>query len=537
MSSVAGGGIRYIAQTASGQGRMHARPVRASLRARTGRLPFAIAGSFGVIALLLAMVPLGSVAIANASTGPQLAASPASTSAGTSITVVGSGFSKNQKGSVVLDSGASSAIFRANSRGAFSVSLPVPNSEAQGQHVVSAQGTSGTGAISGGGSSLASTTITVVATTSTPPPTPTPTPAPTLAPTPPPTVAPTPTPAPTVAPTPTPPAGSGFVQASGTALTLNGLPYRFKGLNIYNANSRGNCWYSLGYNDTALGDALTAVGDGQNVFRAWFFQDLATTNGVRDWSAFDHTLAVAKAHNERVIVTLANQWGSCDSGAGNPSAYKTDAWYSSDYRSVISPGTTVTYRDWVAEIARRYRNDPTILAWQLMNEAETKPSSGSTTCTVGGAALLKSWATDVSGVLKANDPNHLVSLGTMGGGQCGAQGAEYQTVHDISTIDLCEYHDYNSTAPMPGDQWNGLAVRISQCGALGKPIFVGETGQKNLSLTDRASVFSGKLATQFGAGVVGELVWALRIDAQGGSSTTDYDVGPSDPTVALFSLY
>ena len=36
---------------------------------------------------------------------------------------------------------------------------------------------------------------------------------------------------------------------------------------------------------------------------------------------------------------------------------------------------------------------------------------------------------------------------------------------------MCEYHDYNNaSAAMPGDQWNGLAVRISQCNAIGKPM-------------------------------------------------------------------
>ncbi len=73
----------------------------------------------------------------------------------------------------------------------------------------------------------------------------------------------------------------------------------------------------------------------------------------------------------------------------------------------------------------------------------------------------KSFATDVSGLVKSIDSNHLVSLGTMGGGQCGSQSVEYQDLHSVATIDLCEYHDYHQPHdPMPGDQWNGLQVRI-----------------------------------------------------------------------------
>jgi hypothetical protein len=355
------------------------------------------------------------------------------------------------------------------------------------------------------------------------------------------------TPAPTVAPGPTtPPANptptvqptlppvTGFVRASGTGLTLGGQPYRFKGFNIYNANSRDNCWYPLGYDNGALGNALTAIGPGQNAFRAWFFQDLATRNGARDWAAFDHTLAVAKAHNVRVIVTLADQWGACDSGP-HGAVFKGDAWYTSGYRTAVSPGTTATYREYVAEIVARYRNDPTILAWQLMNEAEIRRDINSS-CTAGGADILRAWAADVAGLIKSIDSNHLVSLGTLGGGQCGMQGADYKLIHNLPSIDLCEYHDYLPEA-MPGDQWNGLALRLSQCAALGKPLFVGETGQKDMSLDARAERFALKFATQFAAGVVGELVWALRTEAQGGSSTTNYDMGPSDPTVALFERY
>ncbi len=92
----------------------------------------------------------------------------------------------------------------------------------------------------------------------------------------------------------------GFVYRAGTKLMLNGRGFRFTGLNIYNANSRDNCWYSLGAGGQ-LDRNLIRIGPGQEVFRAWFFQRLATRNGRRDWTAFDHTLKVARAHNQRVI--------------------------------------------------------------------------------------------------------------------------------------------------------------------------------------------------------------------------------------------
>ena len=73
-------------------------------------------------------------------------------------------------------------------------------------------------------------------------------------------------------------------------------------------------------------------------------------------------------------------------------------------------------------------------------------------------------------MVKSIDANHLVSLGTIGSGQCGADGPRYQAVHAIPTIDLCEYHDYGAPdVGVPGDEFNGLQLRIDQCDALNKP--------------------------------------------------------------------
>lgn len=326
-------------------------------------------------------------------------------------------------------------------------------------------------------------------------------------------------------------AGSQFVTRAGTQLLLKGKPYRFTGLNIYNANSNANCWYTMA-SGPILDRSLKAIGAGKEAFRSWFFQSLATTGGQRDWSAFDHTLSVARSNGVKVIATLANQWGDCEPAAG----YKTESWYTGGYTQP-DPGGIDSYRDWVAEVVTRYRDDPTILAWQLINEGEVKPSNGAV-CSTDAATILKSFAADVSGLIKSLDPNHLVSLGTMGGGQCGAQGAEYQDVYSVATIDLCEYHDYQPLAPMPGDQWNGLQVRIDQCNALGKPLFVGETGiipnDVGGTLDDRATALDAKLRTQFAAGVVGDLVWAWSAL---GSTLDTYDVGAKDPLLKVLGRY
>jgi mannan endo-1,4-beta-mannosidase len=324
----------------------------------------------------------------------------------------------------------------------------------------------------------------------------------------------------------------GFVTAEGTRLLLDGRPYRFTGLNYYNANSRSNCGYTPG----DLGGDLADWGPGDEAMRAWFFQDLATRTGVRDWAAFDHTLAIARTHGIKVIATLTNQWGDCEEEPG----YKGESWYASGYkRRPAGSLLPAAYRDYVAQIVARYKDDPTILAWQLVNEAEDATSLGGP-CTSTGTATLKAFAADVSGLIKSIDPNHLVSLGTMGGGQCGAQGEQYSVLHDVASIDLCEYHDYGAPLdPMPGDAWNGLKLRITQCDELGKPLFVGESGIMTAAvggLQPRAGAFQAQLDAQFKAGVVGFLPWAWVDSAHGGSSLNDdYGIGPGDPVLGVLA--
>lgn len=329
---------------------------------------------------------------------------------------------------------------------------------------------------------------------------------------------PVPTPTPTPSPTSTlPPPPTGFVTRQGKSLFLGGQPYKFTGLNIYNANSRWNCWYPLGYNDNALLDTLNL--SRVKTFRAWFFQRLATTNGVRDWAAFDHTLEIARQKGVKVVVTLTDMWGACE---GNELRY-TD-WYQTGYRTIVTD--LVPYRDYVAEIVARYRTHESILMWQLGNELETKNRDG----TCGPVSALASFASDMTNLIRSIDPNHLISLGTIGSGQCGTQGSEeFKLIHQA--VDLCEYHDYGyPDSAMPGDVWNGLQVRINDCAALNKPLFVGEVGIEQ-SDPNRAQKMQNKLLAQFGAGVVGFLPWEWRAPNQ--TDGDAYIIEAGDPVLEI----
>lgn len=349
----------------------------------------------------------------------------------------------------------------------------------------------------------------------TPPPTPEPTPDPTRA-------------EPTAGP-PLPPA-IGFVSANGRELRIGGRPWRFTGMNVYNAASDG--WCSFAFSDATLAEALDAIGLGgteQGVIRTWFFQPQAIDKATRSrsWERLDRVLRIAAEKGYRVIPTLTDHWGECGSDA--PNGVKDLAWYSGGY-ALTDPGMLTSYRSWVTEVVGRYRDDPTIVAWQIINEAEVLPSSG---CPADAsmAIVLKDFARDISDLIRSIDPNHLISFGTIGGGQCGAVMTQWQELHDLPNVDLCEVHDYSGAgAPaIYGDVWNGLQRRIEQCAALDKPIFVGEVGvTAAVGLEPRAQEFLRKLAHQANSGIVGHLAWGWR-------TTESYAIQPSDPVLEVLA--
>ena len=503
-----------------------------------------IATSLAVIVLLGTMIPFSDLQAA----APSLVLQPGTAAAGSIVEARGNGFSKGAHVAIAFDGSQSPVTTaRVSGNGTFRARFAVPQ-VVPGRYTMLAMQVPSASTRTSGASAIVASAFLVVGLTSpatgspapsvsaTPAVAPSPTPRPTPSPTPTPSELPSPVPLPSATPLPTPtaqptaappppgaanPPIAGFVARSGTNLVLNGATYRFTGFNIYNANSRWNCWYPMvgGGLDRALRD----IGGGQEVIRAWFFQPLATSNGRRDWTAFDATLATARARGVRVVATLTDHWGACES-----TGQKAEAWYTGGYRSAVAGGTTTSYREFVREVVSRYRGDPTVLMWQMVNEAESKTAGGG--CSAG--SVLRGFADDVGGLIRSIDANHLISLGTLGGSQCGIDGDKYRVIHESPFVDVCEFHDYEGNEPMPAL----MQTRINQCNAVGKPMFVGELGRQTQSaggsLQARADIFGAKFAAQLGAGVDGILLWGWRNADQGGSALADYDIGPNDPALA-----
>jgi hypothetical protein len=343
--------------------------------------------------------------------------------------------------------------------------------------------------------------------------------------------------------------GDKFGVVSGGAVS----PWKPVGYNQYRLTAApGGYACDGGYGD--ISDAKLATwldqirASGATVVRTWFFQSQfdpdGTAHGDGSFAAFDRVVQGAAERGMKVIPVLVNHWADCEYGG----AAKSAEFYESGFRSP-GYGYSRSYLEYAKTVASHYANEQAIAFWQLVNEAEAPNEGGG--CDEGRAsAALRGFAAEMTQAVKSVDPNHLVSLGTMGSGQCGAANNHYREIHE--PVDICEYHDYdyegnssdNSDNPLPGDQWNGLPARITQCGQAGlkKPLFVGEvgisadvTGSLNAeSLALRAEFFAAKIEAQMASGVDGFVLWEKVLEAsdspQVAGSHEGYGVGYGDPT-------
>lgn len=330
-----------------------------------------------------------------------------------------------------------------------------------------------------------------------------------------------------------------FVTAQGSDLFAEGKRFRFVGANRYDVASwppgSGNFYCGNAYSDSELDTIVggLASSTGATVLRLWAFQTF--TLGGSDFTTIDRVIATARAHGLRVILTLENQYQDCtQTDPGTSDGSKSATWYGGGYETDALGADTLPYRDYVRQFVARYQNEPAIAMWQLMNEASSSD-----------ADALYGFAVDMASVVKGADPNHLLSLGTLGSGQPGTDGANYKRLYSIPGIDVVEAHDYDhATVAMPGSPSstsNTVYSDLQDAAALGKPFFIGEAGipapapMYMYSYADRAADMDAKIAAQWAAGTDGFLIWSwwdgMSDNLQG------WDFNTTDPLAAVLAKY
>jgi mannan endo-1,4-beta-mannosidase len=271
----------------------------------------------------------------------------------------------------------------------------------------------------------------------------------------------------------------GFVYREGTALMLDGRPYRFVGVNNFDLTG---C-----HTGTPVASADTDA----------FFASLPPVSMVRVWAferwgiaPIEETVRLAEKHGQKLTLVLIDGNATCDVPALGPD------WYRQGFRGA--------YFDWIKRLATEFRDSPAVAIWELIGEGGLDSLS---------TDEVKQFYDESAAQIKQVDPKHLVSTGALAPWESFQFGeAGYAYVHSGLNIDLLGVHEYDFGYS------NGQTVISPQfftardaAQALGKPIYVGETGvglkSGCMTAEERAAVLRKKFDAYLASDAAGVLYW------------------------------
>ncbi len=174
---------------------------------------------------------------------------------------------------------------------------------------------------------------------------------------------------------------SGFVTASGQNFMLSGKVFKFIGFDAYGMSG---CYSGSAWTTSQL-DAYFSSLPAHGVTRLWAMQDYGT-------GPINAVLTEAAKYKQHVILTLSNESSTCDSGDGS-SGNKSDSYFQSGYESTLIP--------WINNIVPMFKNNKSILMWEIMNEPVESNES-----------TMKSFLQATSNAIREDDPNHLIAVGS-----------------------------------------------------------------------------------------------------------------------------
>ncbi|CAN0875001.1 Mannan endo-1,4-beta-mannosidase 7 [Linum grandiflorum] len=259
--------------------------------------------------------------------------------------------------------------------------------------------------------------------------------------------------------------GGGFVKTKGAQFTLNGSPFYANGFNSY--------WLMYFAADPSPSQRQKvstlfqeARSHGLSIARTWAFNDaqdraLQISPGVYSEPTFqglDLVVSEAKKNGIKLVLSLVNnydhfggkkQYVNWARSQGQPISSDDDffsnsvikGFYKNHIKTVLTRRNTITGID--------YKDEPTIMAWELMNEPRcTSDPSGTT---------IQQWIAEMASYAKSVDGNHLLEAGLEGFyGESESQkqqsnpnfrvGTDFIGNNQIPEIDFATVHSYP-------DQW------------------------------------------------------------------------------------
>ncbi|RYP64028.1 hypothetical protein DL769_006808 [Monosporascus sp. CRB-8-3] len=299
-------------------------------------------------------------------------------------------------------------------------------------------------------------------------------------------------------------APKGFVKAEGGKFTLDGEDFYFAGSNAY--------YFPFNNNQADVELGFTAAKEaGLKVFRTWGFNDKNVTyipgglpqyggEGAGDteivfqWfangtstinlEAFDKVVNAATKVGIKLIVAFTNNWA--DYGGMDVYTVNLGGKYHDDFYRL--PQIKEAYKRYVKAVVTRYKDSPTIFAWELGNEPRcgadgTRNLPRSEDCT---PELLSSWVDEMSTYVKSLDPHHLVTWGGEGGFNRpesddgfynGHDGGDFDHELGLPNVDFGTFHSYPDWWSKTVE-WTGQWIRDHAAAGrgAGKPVVHEEYG-------------------------------------------------------------
>ncbi|WP_410496129.1 X2-like carbohydrate binding domain-containing protein [Cellulosilyticum sp. ST5] len=356
----------------------------------------------------------------------------------------------------------------------------------------------------------------------------------------------------------------GFVYAEGEKFYIDGEPFYFAGTNAYDLFTIGDSSSSSTIEDICnkymypreIEARIKEMADnGVKVIRTWGFSNeswhgFETAPGKYvepQFMLFDYIMYCAKKYDVKVIITLENyweaygginqklQWAGLSDGSHKDKAQfftndKCKQWYKNYAEHFINRTNYFT--------GVKYKDDPTIFAWDLMNEPRYQDVS--TTENTQGITLRK-WVDEMAGYIKSLDPNHMVSVGIEGHetryGFGSDEGNPFVYIQQSPYIDFCSAHPY------PDEYWASLTPEQNADlmrtwikdahEVVGKPFVVGEFNVHSSLAYDKYEAYWRSVYDVIDEeGAAGGLFWEFNT-----RKLSDFTVMAGDPILNYFKAH
>jgi hypothetical protein len=307
--------------------------------------------------------------------------------------------------------------------------------------------------------------------------------------------------------------GDPFVRRVERSFFLNGEPFRFAGVSSWALLQPAPCatvkgqdreaWVEKAYDDLVPARAKVA--------RFFAFQSSAGTGGA-DFTLFDAAVRGARRAGVRLQLVLDNNDGGCSQGAR-----RDNAWYQTGYQTPDGD-YALSYRDFAEAVARRYRDEPTVLGYVLIQG-------------LGGAdtSVLSSFVTEMGQRLHGLAPSQLLSLDLDFDSASG--GTSFRELEQRPVVDFVDVDDYTFEYP-PKPLAPALLEALAQ---IDKPATIGEgafvlEGGDPAALAARGEAARNRILEWENWGFSGALLWAYQ--PGWGAVSEEFDARPGDPILA-----